>query len=168
MDAVTTLTCRPLPPPATWVRRETRTALDAFFRGFGYTSEADLSALAAWALEGTSLDGSELEAALALACARVETWLVVVLGPKLASGGSLLKQGRAAFVLCDGASRGARVLTQGTVPEDFARALRTAVPVPVPPQSAAVMPEQQLAPWAFGELLRRWWRAVQPDVSISR
>jgi hypothetical protein len=168
VDAVTTWTCRPSALTDSWVRPETRTALDAFFRGFGFTSEADLSALAAWALEGTSLDGSELDASLALACGRVEAWLTRVLGRELASGGGLLKRGRAAFVLCDGASRGARVLTQAVVPEDFARALRAAVPVPVPPSLPSVMPEQTLAPWALGELLRRWWRAVQPDVSISR
>lgn len=164
MDAVTTWTCAPSAPPPSWVRPETRKALDAFFRGFGFTSEADLATLAAWALEGTSLDGSESEAVLALASGRVEAWLTGVLGP----GEGLLKRGRAAFVLCDGARRGARVLTQVAVPEDFARALRAAVPLPVPPALPSVMPEQRLVPWRLGAPLRRWWRAVPPDVSISR
>jgi hypothetical protein len=147
-----------------WVRPETRAALDAFFQGFGFTSDEDLSALASWVLEGAHAQAPQ--AAVALARARVEAWLAGVLGP--AAGGSLLARGRAAFVLCDGARLGARLLTLGTVPDGLARSLRAAVPVPTPAQVVSVMPEQQLVRWPFGELLRRWWREAQADVSISR
>ncbi|WP_305071220.1 hypothetical protein [Myxococcus sp. RHSTA-1-4] len=159
-------TSRPSILESAWVRPETRAALDAFFRGFGFTSDEDLTALALWVLEGAREQGERPQAAVALARARVETWLAGVLSQE--AGGTLLARGRAAFVLCDGARLGARLLTRGAVPDGFARALRAAVPVPAPVQVASVMPEQQLVLWPFGELLRRWWRGAQADVSISR
>ncbi|WP_240359420.1 hypothetical protein [Pyxidicoccus trucidator] len=164
---MTTLTSRPSVMPASvWVSPETRVALDAFFQGFGFTSTEDLAALSFWVLADAEAHGESPKAAVALARARVESWLAGVLGRAL--GGSLLARGRAAFVLCDGARLGARLLLRGAVPEDFARALRAAVPVPAPAQVASVMPEQQLVLWPFGELLRRWWRGAQADVSVSR
>ena len=167
MDTVTTLTSRPsVLPSSVWVSPETRAALDAFFQGFGFTSDEDLAALAFWVLADTEAHGEAPQAAVALAHERMEAWLAGVLGMEL--GGSLLARGRAAFVLCDGARLGARLLLRDAVPEDFARTLRSAVPVPAPAQVATVMPEQQLVLWPFGELLRRWWRGAQADVSISR
>jgi hypothetical protein len=165
VDTVTTLTSRPAVLPAVWVRPETRVALDAFFRDFGFTSDEDLAALAFWVLADGAAHGEAPQAAVALARARMEAWLSGVLGREL--GGSLLARGRAAFVLCDGARLGAGLLLRGAVPEDFARGLRAAVPVPAPAQVASVMPEQQLVLWPFGELLRRWWRGAQADVSTS-
>jgi hypothetical protein len=161
-----TLTSRSFAAPAVWVSAETRAALDAFFQGFGFTSDEDLAALAFWVLEGDGPQGERPQAAVALARARMEAWLSSVLG--LQTGGTLLARGRAAFMLCDGARRGARVLTREAVPDDFARRLRAAVPVPAPAQVASVMPEQQLVLWPFGELLRRWWRGATAAVSISR
>ncbi|MCP3144676.1 hypothetical protein [Pyxidicoccus xibeiensis] len=163
---MTTLTTRPSAPPSAWVLPATRAALDAFFQGFGFTADEDLSALALWVLDSDSAHGAQPRDAVALARARMEAWLAEVLGQEAA--GTLLTRGRAAFVLCDGARLGARLLTRGSVPEDFARTLRAAVPVPAPAQVASVMPEQQLVLWPFGELLRRGRRAVLPDVSISR
>lgn|GEM_PF-1919834 len=167
MDSVTTLTACPSVPSTVWAVPRSRAALDTFFRGFGFNDEADLSALAAWVLDGYSAHGAQPQAAVALARARMETWLSSVLGLEHAGPG-LLARGRAAFVLCDGASRGARLLTRPAAPEDFVRAVRAAVPVPAPAQVSTVMPEQQLVLWPFGELLRRWWRGAAPDVSISR
>ncbi|MCP3163952.1 hypothetical protein [Myxococcus qinghaiensis] len=164
---MTTLTACPSVPSTVWAVPRSRAALDTFFRGFGFNDEADLSALAAWVLDGYSAHGGQPQAAVALARARMETWLSSVLGLEHAGPG-LLARGRAAFVLCDGASRGARLLTRPAAPEDFVRAVRAAVPVPAPAQVSAVMPEQQLVLWPFGELLRRWWRGAAPDVSISR
>ncbi|NTX04369.1 hypothetical protein HUA74_29765 [Myxococcus sp. CA051A] len=167
MDSVTTLTACPSVPSTVWAVPRSRAALDTFFRGFGFTTEADLSALAAWVLDGYGAQGAQPPAAVALARARMETWFASVLGMEHAGPG-LLARGRAAFVLCDGANRGARLLTRASAPEDFVKAARAAVPVPAPAQVSAVMPEQQLVLWPFGELLRRWWRGVSPDVSISR
>ncbi|QRO00645.1 hypothetical protein JRI60_17210 [Archangium violaceum] len=146
---------------------DTRAALDTFFRSFGFTQDGDLSLLAEWTL-GAS--GAEPRDALALAQARMEDWLARALGPSHAGGGALLARGRAAFVLCDGARWGAGVLTQGPapVPVELARAMRASVPVPAPLPLPTPMPEQQLVLWPLGELFRRWWRAGEPDVSISR
>ncbi|QSQ16824.1 hypothetical protein JY572_12555 [Myxococcus landrumensis] len=164
MDSVTTMSPCPSVPTTSWARPASRSALDAFFRGFGFTSEADLSALAAWALDG---HGGSQQSGVALARARMEAWLSSVLGAEH-SGPGLLARGRAAFVLCDGASRGVKLLTRTSAPEDFVRAVRMAVPVPAPAQLSSVMPEQRLSLWPFGELLRRVWRGASPDVSISR
>ncbi|MCE9666569.1 hypothetical protein LY474_01980 [Myxococcus stipitatus] len=161
------MTSCPCVPSTVWARPQSRVALDAFFRGFGFTAEADLSALAAWAMDGYAAHGAQPQSALAVARARVETWLSSVLGTEHA-GSALLTRGRAAFVLCDGASRGARVLMQPSAPEEFIRQLRAAVPVPAPSQVTAVMPEQHLTLWPFGEMFRRWFRGAAPDVSISR
>ncbi|WP_257457949.1 hypothetical protein [Archangium lipolyticum] len=146
---------------------ETRAALDAFFRSFGFTQEGDLALLTEWTL---GAHGAEPRDALALAQARMEDWLARALGPSLAGGGALLARGRAAFVLCEGARWGAAVLTEESapVPVELERALRASVPVPAPLPLPASMPEQQLVLWPLGELFRRWWRAGEPDVSISR
>ncbi|WP_240360583.1 hypothetical protein [Pyxidicoccus caerfyrddinensis] len=158
-------TSRPSVPPSTWVRPETCAAMDTFFHGFGFTAREDLDVLAAWVLEGSTAHREEPRAALSLARARMEQWFSKALGQELE--GSLLARGRAAFVLCDGARLGARALTREPLSQDFARMLRAAVPVPAPVQVASVMPEQQLVLWPFGEVLRRWWRGAQADVSIS-
>ncbi len=147
---------------------DTRAALDTFFQSFGFTREEDLSHLAEWALGNTA--GAGPRDALALARARMEDWLEGALGPAHASGGALLTRGRAAFVLCEGARWGAPVLTRepGTLPVTLVKTLRAAVPIPAPMPLPTPMPEQQLRPWPLGELFRRWWRAGEPDVSISR
>lgn len=152
----------PVGPP------ETLAALDAFFRSFGFTSGEDLSRLSAWVLGPHGLRATPRDA-LAVARARVELWLQAALGPGF-SGGSLLVRGRAAFVLCEGARRGASVLLEEpeALPASFLRALRAAVPVAAPEQVASVMPEQRLVLNPLAELLRRWWRAGAPDVSPSR
>lgn len=165
MDTVTTLTTsRPSVPPSTWARPETRVAVDVFFQGFGFSAQEDLDVLSAWVLDGSTAHRDEPRAALSLARARMEAWFRKVLGEV---DGSLLARGRAAFVLCDGARLGARAVTREPLPLDFARRLRAAVPMPAPVQAASVMPEQQLVLWPFGEVLRRWWRGAQADVSIS-
>lgn len=165
MDTVTKLAV-PSYAPTRVLSPETREALDAFFGAFGFTAQEDLSRLATWVLNG---HGAGPEEAVALARARLEDWLAGVLGSEHVGVG-LLSRGRAAFVLCEGAARGAAVLTGGpaSVPGDFARMLRAAVPVPAPMPVATTMPEQQLVLWPLGELFRRWWRAGEPDVSISR
>ncbi|WP_426750583.1 hypothetical protein [Myxococcus sp. Y35] len=167
MDSVTTPnTC----PSVTtdWVRPETCVALDAFFQGFGFEATEDLATLAAWVLEGVTASNVKPQAAVALARARMETWLTRVLDMDVVGEGRLLTRGRAAFVLCDGARFGASVLTRDAVPRELVRALRAAVPVPTPAQVATPMPEQQLVLWPLGERLRRWLRASQPDMSVSR
>ncbi len=166
MDSVTTLTTCPSVPTTVWAGPRARAALDTFFKGFGFTAEADLSTLAAWVLDGFGAHGAQPQAAVALARARMETWLSGVLGLEH-SGPGLLSRGRAAFMLCDGASRGARLLTRPAAPEDFVRAVRAAVPVPAPAQVSAVMPEQQLVLNPLGELLRRWWRGATAGMSTS-
>lgn len=152
----------PVGPP------ETLAALDGFFRSFGFTSAEDLSRLSAWVLGSHGLRATPRDA-LAVARGRVELWLAAALGPEF-SGGSLLVRGRAAFVLCEGARRGASVLLEEpeALPASFLRALRAAVPVAAPEQVVSVMPEQRLVLNPFAELLRRWWRAGAPDVSPSR
>lgn len=167
MDSVTTMSSCTSVPTTAWARPTSRAMLDAFFRGFGFTSEADLSALAAWVLEGHGTHGNTPQMGVALARARMEAWLSGVLGVEHAGPG-LLARGRAAFVLCDGASRGTKLLTRPSVPEDFVRAVRMAVPVPAPAQLSSVMPEQRLSLWPFGGLLRRVWRGASPGVPISR
>jgi hypothetical protein len=143
-----------------------RAACDGFFRSFGFTSDEDLSRLAAWALDATV---TEPQRALAHVRERMEAWLVATLGPAHAGSGRLLTRGRAAFVLCDGARWGARVITTpGALSLEQLRALRTAVPVPTPRAVPTTMPEQQVVLSPLGELLRRWWRAGAPDVSVSR
>ena len=98
-----------------------------------------------------------------------ESWLAAVLGPAHAHSGRLLARGRAAFVLCDGARWGARVITTpGALSLEQLRCLRTAVPVPTPRPLPTTMPEQQVVLWPLGELVRRWWRAGAPGVSVSR
>ncbi|WP_246357788.1 hypothetical protein [Pyxidicoccus fallax] len=158
-------TSRPSTLESVWVRPETRAALDTFFQGFGFTSDEDLAALAFWVLAGACEQGERPQAAVALARARMETWLAGVLGRE--AGGSVLARGRAAFVLCDGARLGAGLLMRGSVPDNFARKLRAAVPVPAPAQVPTTMPEQQLVLWPFGDLLRRWFGAARADVSTS-
>jgi hypothetical protein len=157
----------PVMTPTSFPTSHAREALDAFFESFGFTTDAELSRLSAWVL-GTR--GLETRDAVALARARMEDWLSGVLGAGLARGGALLTRGRAAFVLCEAARWGADVLTASPdeVPAELTRVLRAAVPVPAPKELPAVMPEQQLALWPLGELFRRWWRAGEPDVSISR
>lgn len=146
---------------------ETLSALESFFRAFGFTSDADLARLATWVLAPHGHRASPQDA-LAVARARVELWFQAAIGP-VASDGALLTRGRAAFVLCDGARRGASVLIEEpeALPADFLRALRAAVPVPAPQVVPSVMPEQRLVLNPFAELLRRWWRAAWPDVSPS-
>jgi hypothetical protein len=161
MDTVkkpTSLPCHP----------DTRAALDTFFRSFGFTQEGELALLAEWSL-GT-ITGVGPRDALALAQARMEDWLEGTLGPAHASGGALLTRGRAAFLLCEGAQWGATVLMRepGALPVALVKALRASVPVPAPLPLPTPMPEQQLVLWPLGELFRRWWRAGEPDVSISR
>jgi len=167
MDSVTTPNTCPSVTPA-WFRPETCVALDAFFQGFGFEATEDLAALAAWALEGVTASNVKPLAAVALARARMETWLTRVLDMDVVGDGRLLTQGRAAFVLCDGARFGAAVLTRDAVPRELARALRASVPVPTPAQVVTQMPEQQLVLWPLGERLRRWLRAGEPGMSISR
>ncbi|XXF77961.1 hypothetical protein P2318_33655 [Myxococcaceae bacterium GXIMD 01537] len=147
---------------------ETHAALAAFFQGFGFSSEADLAALATWVLVPHGLR-AEPRDALAVARAKVELWLAAVLEP-LPPEAALLARGRAAFVLSDAARRGARVFTDGpeSLPEDFARALRAALPVPTPAPRPVDMPEQRLVLNPLAELLRRWWRVGAPDISPSR
>jgi hypothetical protein len=154
-------------PPAPAALPETRAALDGFFRELGFTSEADLARLATWVLAPHGHRAAPRDA-LAVAHGRVELWLRAVLGPSPV-GGALLTRGRAAFLLCDAARRGATVLTEDpeSLPADFLQALRAAVPVPVPTPLPTVMPEQRLVLNPLAELLRRWWRAGQPDVSPS-
>ncbi|EPX56045.1 hypothetical protein D187_007387 [Cystobacter fuscus DSM 2262] len=146
----------------------TREALDAFFRSFGFSQESDLSRLAVWALGARRVDSRE--AALALARERMEHWLAEALGQAHVAHGALLARGRAAFVLCEGARWGAAVLLSapGALPVEFTRALRASVPVPAPRPLPTTMPEQTLTTWSLGELLRRWWRVGEPDVSVSR
>ncbi|PTL75845.1 hypothetical protein [Vitiosangium sp. GDMCC 1.1324] len=167
MDTVKTPTPSPALPLATGVTPETREALDAFFRSFGFTTDDDLSRLAAWVL-GTR--GALARDAVALAREQMEAWLAGALGLASTGGGSLLARGRAAFVLCEGVRWGAGVLTAApsALPAELARALRAALPVPAPRELPTTMPEQQLVLWPLGELFRRWWRAGEPDVSISR
>lgn len=167
MDTVKTPTLPSVLPLATGISPETREALDAFFRSFGFTTDDDLARLAAWVLGTRDLEARE---AVALARARMEDWLAGALGPASAGGDSPLARGRAAFVLCDGARWGAGVLlaAPSALPVELARALRAAMPVPAPREQPTTMPEQQLVLWPLGELFRRWWRAGEPDVSISR
>lgn len=147
---------------------ETRAALESFFRAFGFTSDADLSRLTTWVLSPHGYRAMPQDA-LAVARARVELWLRGALGPGVSDGASLLTRGRAAFVLCDGARRGASVLMEEpeALPADFLHALRAAVPVPAPVAVPCVMPEQRLVLNPLAELVRRWWRVAQPDVSPS-
>jgi hypothetical protein len=146
---------------------ETLAALESFFRAFGFTSDADLSRLATWVLAPHGYRAVPQDA-LAVAHARVELWFQAALGP-VASDGTLLTRGRAAFVLCEGARRGASVLMDEpeALPADFLHALRAAVPVPAPVAAPCVMPEQRLVLNPLAELLRRWWRAAWPAVSPS-
>ncbi len=146
---------------------ETLAALESFFRAFGFTSDADLSRLATWVLAPHGYRAVPQDA-LAVAHARVELWFQAALGP-VASDGTLLTRGRAAFVLCEGARRGASVLMDEpeALPADFLHALRAAVPVPAPVAVPCVMPEQRLVLNPLAELLRRWWRAAWPAVSPS-
>ncbi len=146
---------------------ETLAALESFFRAFGFTSDADLSRLATWVLAPHGYRAVPQDA-LAVAHARVELWFQAALGP-VASDGALLTRGRAAFVLCEGARRGASVLIDEpeALPADFLHALRAAVPVPAPASVPCVMPEQRLVLNPLAELLRRWWRAAWPAVSPS-
>jgi hypothetical protein len=143
-----------------------RAALDLFFRGFGFESEPDLARLAEWAAAGAVGSQDEL---LAQAHARMESWLMQVLGPA-AEGGSVLTRGRAAFVLSGAASHGAALVTGPAeqLPPSLLRTLRAAVPVATPAPLPGAMPEQQLVLNPFVELLRRCWRASEPDLSISR
>ncbi|QRK07390.1 hypothetical protein JQX13_46465 [Archangium violaceum] len=168
MDTVKTPTIHSTLQSVEGLSPETREALDAFFRSFGFTTDGDLSRLAQWVLAGKQ--GVGPREAEALARTRMEDWLSGVFDVAHASGGALLARGRAAFVLCEGARWGAGVLTAGpgALPVDLARALRAAVPVPAPEESPTTMPEQQLVLWPLGELIRRWWRAGEPDISISR
>ncbi|WNG37911.1 hypothetical protein F0U61_32695 [Archangium violaceum] len=168
MDTVKTPTIHSTLQSVVGISPETRKALDTFFRSFGFTTDGDLSRLAEWVLEGTH--GAGPQDAVALARARMEDWLAGVFDVAHAGGRALLARGRAAFVLCEAARWGAGVLTAGpgALPVDLARALRAAVPVPAPEENPTTMPEQQLVLWPLGELLRRWWRAGEPDISISR
>jgi len=157
----------PSSPSGYSLRAETRAALDGFFRTFGFTSDEDLARLATWALDMRSANPRE---AVEVARARMEAWLTAVLGPAHAGSGSLLARGRAAFVLCDGANWGARAITMGpgALSLEQTRALRMSVPVPAPRPVPTTMPEQQVVLSPLGELFRRWWRAGEPGVSVSR
>ncbi|MBJ6762438.1 hypothetical protein JGU66_16835 [Myxococcaceae bacterium JPH2] len=167
MDSVTLLPSRLSAPILFADRQDTRNALDAFFRDFGFTARADLERLAGWVLSARGA-GVSPDMALALARERVEAWLGELLGPAHASG-KLLSRGRAAFVLVDGARLGADVLVREPrhLPEAWRRTFRAAVPVPVPLSAPSVMPEQVLVLNPLAEMLRRWLRLGQPGVSTS-
>ena len=140
-----------------------RGALDPFFRGFGFESEADLAQLATWV--GCDAGTPPLPQAQA----RLEAWLAEALGSE-AEGTRHLTHGRAAFVLSGLAEQGAAVLFQPGTALSAAqrRALRAALPLPTPVEAPGAMPEQQLVLNPFVELLRRCWRASEPDLSVSR
>jgi hypothetical protein len=165
VDTVKTLNSATLSAPA---RRETRVALDSFFRTFGFTAEADLAQLTGWVLSVPGGSMAEPQAALALARSRVEAWLHQVLGHPDA-GEALLSRGRAAFVLSESARHGAALLLTepASVPQALVSALRAAMPVPAPKAVPSVMPEQQLVLNPLAGLLRRWWRAETADASIE-
>ncbi|SEU19264.1 hypothetical protein SAMN05443639_109190 [Stigmatella erecta] len=165
VDTVKTLNSAALSAP---VRRETRVALDSFFRTFGFTSEADLAQLTGWVLSVPGGHMAEPQAALALARSRMEAWLLQVLGHQNA-GETLLSRGRAAFVLSESAQHGAALLhtEPSALPQPIAAALRAAMPVPAPKAVPSVMPEQQLVLNPLAGLLRRWWRAETADASIE-
>ncbi len=143
-----------------------RAELDPFFRGFGFECEVELAKLAQWAL-GEALP--PCESALSLSARRMEQWLAQVLGPA-AEGESLLTCGRAAFVLSEAAAHGAEVLTTPVhaLTPQLVAALRAALPQAAPPALPGAMPEQQLVLNPVAELLRRCWRASEPDMSLSR
>ncbi|EAU67287.1 hypothetical protein STIAU_4968 [Stigmatella aurantiaca DW4/3-1] len=165
MDTVKTLNASSLSAPA---RRETRAALDSFFRSFGFTSDAELSQLANWALAVPGGHMAEPQGALAQARARMETWLLKVFGNQHA-GETLLARGRAAFVLSEAAQHGAALLLAepSSLPQPIVQALRSAMPVPSPKPVPSVMREQQLVLNPLAGLLRRWWRAESADASVE-
>jgi len=168
VDTVTTQTPAALSSPSVPpLPAATRAALDRFFRAFGFTAPEELSRLATWALEGAGAESSD---AVGRARARMETWLAAVLGPTHGGPDTLLVRGRAAFVLCDAARWGSRVITRGpgALSLEQTRELRTSVPVPAPRPLPTAMPEQQVVLWPLGEFFRRGWRAGEPGVSASR
>jgi hypothetical protein len=165
VDTVKMLNSASLSAP---VRRETRVALDCFFRTFGFSSDADLAQLAGWVLAVPGGHLAEPQAALALARSRMEDWLFQVFGSEHA-GETLLSRGRAAFVLSESAQHGAALLLTepSALPQHTVKALRAAMPVPAPKAVPSVMREQQLVLNPLAGLLRRWWRAETADASIE-
>nr|WP_228530512.1 MULTISPECIES: hypothetical protein [Myxococcaceae] len=137
--------------------------MDAFFRSFGFESEADLAQLAA----GVACAAGT--APLAQAQRQVEAWLAEALD--LAAGSdAVLARGRAAFVLSGLPAHGAAVLLAPAAALSCTqlRALRAALPLPTPAEAPGAMPEQQLVLNPLVALLRRCWRASEPDLSVIR
>ena len=150
-----------LPPSAA-----VRAVLDPFFRSFGFDSDDELEKLSCWALGDAP---SHEVTALELARARTELWLSQVLG-LTADTGVLLALGRAAFVLSGAAAHGAALLATPVhaLEPQLVASLRAALPLPFPPPLPGAMPAQQLVLNPLTELLRRCWRASEPDMSLSR
>ncbi len=128
-------------------------SVDDLFRSLGFSREEELEELAGWALAGlrTEVDEAVL---YARARSRVEAWFQHRLSTGLAAG-------RAAFVLCGLAGRGAGVLTGERPLSVFdLEALRAALLHATPSESRCVMPEQQLELNPLAAFFRRVWQAA--------
>ncbi|MGA9521670.1 MAG: hypothetical protein WBV82_09410 [Myxococcaceae bacterium] len=128
-------------------------SIDDLFRSLGFSLQEDLEALAGWALAAVR-EGADEEVLLARARSRVETWFQHRLSTGFAAG-------RAAFVLCELAGRGAGVLT-GERPLSIyeLETLRAALLRATPAEVRCVMPEQQLELNPLAAFFRRVWQAA--------
>ncbi len=134
--------------------------LAAFFRGFGFTTEDRLDRLVVAMLDDPALVPGDADAAVALAEHRAAEWFATVLGDGLherpARTATVLAAGRAAFLAIDGARHWPETfLADPPAPAELAEALREAIPMAVPQDLPAVMPDQDLGLPSIGAFRRR-------------
>jgi hypothetical protein len=79
-------------------------------------------------------------------------WFGRVLDEALPEGQQPLLLGRAAFLLCGGATRWPGALLSENPPADFVDALRVAMPAPTPPEEQGAMVEQEFESWSLRDL----------------
>lgn len=83
--------------------------------------------------------------------AELRAWAAFVLGPPWSDHDAVLVLGRTAYRACRGAERWPECLLAYDVPDAFVRAMREAIPPPVPPEEPATMAEQRLEGWLPAE-----------------
>lgn len=141
-------------------------ALEAFFRGFGFTDPVEIGRLIDRVAAGAVATPAE---AVARAERQVAAWVRTVLGLGTGPDWQVTALGRAAFLRAEGARHWPdRFLAAGDPPAALVAALRRELPVAVPEPVPAAMPEQSLDPITLPYLVRRLFPPSQPKALPRR
>lgn len=120
----------------------------------GRHRDALVERLLAEAERGTaSTDEEGLNAAaLEVADSELAAWFERLLGREVLAEQPPLLLGRAAFRLCGGGHQWPDVLLRDDVPPAFVEAMRSAMPMPTPPEERGIMVEQPFERWSLRDL----------------